>query len=205
MVIEKIFDESNDIPEQKVVTYKLQPSQHLQLIRNVIIQRKRKQQCSIEQKTPKKRHIEEPEVCNGLPSPPIEKAELYEKPATTQHGLTELEILQKLQELREEKHRLFQLIKRLVQEETKSKQKQTIAEEQSEEEVKEKQQPQAETPAKWKNKRPSRWSPQEPFFYRQPFYAYRPRPPPLPFRYNDPRFHQQFQANLAVSITNLRH
>ncbi|KAF7732334.1 hypothetical protein EC973_005230 [Apophysomyces ossiformis] len=224
MVVEKIFGECNDIPEHKVVTYKLQPSQHIQMIRNVIIQRKRKQhQCSMEREEEprsKTRHIEEPEVCNGLPSPPVEKAELLEEkveqptPWTIQ-GMTELEIHKKLQELRDEKHRLFQLIKRLVQEEAENRQKPTMTEkpEEKEQEAKTQQPPIQETPARWKNKRPSRWAPREPpKFYRQAaplFYPYNnPRHSPLPFRYNDPRFQptpNTFQPNPAVSISKLQY
>ena len=120
------------------VTYDLSPPTHIESIKNAIVQRygsrgsKRKSSYHPVVQRPLKKKATH-DVNGGLPSPPVERALTPPPPPSpcahraistcpSSSSMTVSEITTKLDQLKQEKHRLFQLIKRLVQEETEREQ-----------------------------------------------------------------------------------
>lgn len=124
------------------VTYDLSPPTHIESIKNAIVQRygcrgsKRKLSYHPVIQRPLKKKATH-DVNGGLPSPPVERALTPPPPpppsppvcahraisnCPSSSSMTVSEITTKLDQLKQEKHRLFQLIKRLVQEEAEQQQ-----------------------------------------------------------------------------------
>lgn len=129
----KVFDTVDETRTIQKVTYDWSPPIHIESIKHAIVQRygsrgsKRKfSYHPVIQRPLKKKATHD--VNGGLPSPPLERA-LTPPPQcahamstgcsspSTSSSMTVTEITTKLDQLKQEKHRLFQLIKRLVQEE----------------------------------------------------------------------------------------
>ncbi|KAI8638415.1 hypothetical protein BD408DRAFT_423029 [Parasitella parasitica] len=107
------------------ITYHFQPNDQLNAIKDAIVKKfnsKRKLSTSLSS-------IEESPInlqhhIGGLPSPPVEEKKVISKlpsPTPTQPSLTSQEIREKIQHLKDEKHRLFQLIKQMMMEEENKK------------------------------------------------------------------------------------
>ncbi|KAG0173343.1 hypothetical protein DFQ30_008216 [Apophysomyces sp. BC1015] len=117
-MIEKIFDSSDDHPQERgVITYQFDSPKHLSIIRKAIVRKTRQRLKTV----PSKQW-----VCDsGLPSPPVDSpfTMIHEErlpsspppPSSHEAEFTQADVCRKLEALKEEKHRLFQLIKRLVQ------------------------------------------------------------------------------------------
>lgn len=133
----KVFDTVDETrTTTKKITYDLSPPTHIESIKNAIVQRygsrgsKRKLSYHPVIQRPLKKKATH-DVNGGLPSPPVERALTPPPPAPpanahrprstcpSSSSMTVSEITTKLEQLKQEKHRLFQLIKRLVQEEAK--------------------------------------------------------------------------------------
>ncbi|KAI8144068.1 hypothetical protein BJV82DRAFT_608204 [Fennellomyces sp. T-0311] len=141
---ERIFDVNDTVPTPTPIAYDLDPSPHIHSIRNVIVKRyaakkRRLSTSKIDHRPLKKKHVQKQNelVANGgLPSPPVDSPrsefpgddhvdeEPTSKSVATTTKLTASDIVKKLDELKEEKHRLFQLIKRLMQQEQDEQQQQ---------------------------------------------------------------------------------
>lgn len=132
----KVFDTMDETrTTTQKITYDLSPPTHIESIKNAIVQRygsrgsKRKLSYHPVIQRPLKKKATH-DVNGGLPSPPVERAltppppppAYAHRPRSTcpsSSSMTVSEITTKLEQLKQEKHRLFQLIKRLVQEEAK--------------------------------------------------------------------------------------
>ncbi|ORX63011.1 hypothetical protein DM01DRAFT_1331106 [Hesseltinella vesiculosa] len=140
-MIERIFDVNEPIASKTVVAYDLAPSDQLNHIRSFVSLAKRNQLASINKDNKKKLTFDD--LISGLPSPPVESplSEFPSPPApntsdtppmtpntsvssssSTASGptfsassLSKQDIQEKLQALRSEKHRLFQLMKQAIQ------------------------------------------------------------------------------------------
>ncbi|CEP15275.1 hypothetical protein [Parasitella parasitica] len=109
------------------ITYHFQPNDQLDAIKDAIVKK-----CSIKQKlsTSSSSIADSPihmqHHIGGLPSPPVEEKKVISilpSSAPKQPSLSSQEIREKIQYLKDEKHRLFQLIKQMmVQEESKRRQ-----------------------------------------------------------------------------------
>ncbi|RCH80259.1 hypothetical protein CU097_002133 [Rhizopus azygosporus] len=128
-----IFDYKEDLKKENVV-YHFQPIQRLDAIKSVIIDRCKQKQLP-KQTSPPIEHI------GGLPSPPVEEKKPFVEEEEEEEEETEEkdfkmtcdEIKAKIQSLKDEKHRLFQLIKQMMlQEQIKKKQEQEKIQEQEE-------------------------------------------------------------------------
>lgn len=140
----KVFDTALETRTTiQKVTYDLSPPTHIESIKNAIVQRygcrgsKRKLSYHPVIQRPLKKKATH-DVNGGLPSPPVERAltppPQPPSPSMRSHraistcpsssSMTVSEITTKLDQLKQEKHRLFQLIKRLVQEEAEQQQEQ---------------------------------------------------------------------------------
>ncbi|KAI7880870.1 hypothetical protein K492DRAFT_177596 [Lichtheimia hyalospora FSU 10163] len=130
----KVFDTVDETRTIQKVTYDWSPPIHIESIKHAIVQRygsrgsKRKfSYHPVIQRPLKKKATHD--VNGGLPSPPLERALTPPPPpppcahhamstgCPSPSSMTVSEITTKLDQLKQEKHRLFQLIKRLVQEE----------------------------------------------------------------------------------------
>ncbi|KAG1444671.1 hypothetical protein G6F56_010199 [Rhizopus delemar] len=104
-----IFDYKEEAKKENVV-YHFQPTQRLDAIKTVIMDRcKQKQSLEL---PPPLEHI------GGLPSPPVE-----EKKPVLEEDLSCQDIQAKIDLLKQEKHRLFQRIKQMMLEEQTKKEK----------------------------------------------------------------------------------
>ncbi|KAI8353651.1 hypothetical protein EDC96DRAFT_447196 [Choanephora cucurbitarum] len=129
---ETIFD-YNQTEHRENITYHFQPSRLEGAIKQAIIQRCRQKRPSIPLEQLHQHHI------GGLPSPPVEERKaclsedicikeepVYSAPPT----LSAQEIREKIEALKQEKHRLFQLIKVMLHEEQEKQKQQKLTVEQ---------------------------------------------------------------------------
>ncbi|KAI8389467.1 hypothetical protein BD560DRAFT_443122 [Blakeslea trispora] len=136
---ETIFD-YNENTDRKNITYHFQPNQFESAIKQAIIKRCKQKRPSIPARQLHEHHI------GGLPSPPVEEKKIscissqeeqeacikqepmFSPPPASPAApsLSAQEIRDKIEALKQEKHRLFQLIKQLMLREEQEKRKQRI-------------------------------------------------------------------------------
>ncbi|KAI8997823.1 hypothetical protein BDB01DRAFT_846430 [Pilobolus umbonatus] len=186
-------------PVKENITYEFQSIEHLDSIKAVIVDRCKKRMSIRKKEDRMEQHF------SGLPSPPIEDkkddTELIE--VKKEDTLTCDEIQAKIDELKEEKHRLFQVIKQLMLEEEKKKRERLSQQEEERKQLKERQVVPPAVPViaedrkssyeynnrqNVNNKRKTRWAPMDHPMAPSPFYSshsssyYHPRSS-IPSRY----------------------
>jgi hypothetical protein len=178
--------EPKETSTRENITYHFQPNQHLDAIKSAIVKRYKEKVPHVEESQLQQHHV------GGLPSPPVEEKKVMPTPIIKKEPLiSSSELKEKIQSLKEEKHRLFQLIKQMmVEEESKRRELQKTKAAQV-------------TKPLTTNKKKSRWAPCStdtlPYYNNASYFYPRPPLPPMPrFNSNHPYSNVSYYSNTWI-------